>query len=96
MCRHRRAVGRARDRLREQVLDAQGERDADLVRPDHVDVDADHVAGDVVGVDIDVIGADEVRVTLTLRVEYLFAKAIPGAADGTTVSAHATAVAVAG
>lgn len=59
-------------------------------------IDSSDLAGDVVDVDIEVIGPDAVRVALTVRVEYLFAKAIPGAADGTTVSAHATAVAVPG
>lgn len=85
--------------LDEAAFRSTGEFTLDPARAERLGrafIDSSDVAGDVVGVDIDVIGADEVRVTLTLRVEYLFAKAIPGAADGTTVSAHATAVAVAG
>ncbi len=50
----------------------------------------------LVDVDIEVLRDDTVRVAITVRVDYVFAKAIPGAADGTTVTAHATAVAVAG
>lgn len=59
-------------------------------------VAASDLADEVLAVDVDVLGADTVRVTLTVRVDYVFAKAIPGAADGTTVTARATAVAVAG
>lgn len=59
-------------------------------------VDASDLAGEVTAFTIDVIGADRIRVTLTVRVQYVFAKAIPGAADGMTVTAHATAVAVPG
>lgn len=59
-------------------------------------VAASDLADEVVAVDVDVVGTDGVRVTLTVRVDYLFADAIPGAADGTTVTAHATAVAVPG
>lgn len=55
--------------------------------------DQSDLAGRVVAFDVEVIGADGVRVTLTVRVDYVFAKAIPGAADGTTVTASATAVA---
>lgn len=42
---------------------------------------------------VSVTGIDTVTVTVTLSVDYVFAKAIPGAADGTTVTASATAVA---
>lgn len=49
---------------------------------------ADHLDGLVV----EVVGPDTVRVVLTVRVEYVFARAIPGASDGTTVTAQATAV----
>lgn len=59
-------------------------------------VAATDLAGDVVAVDVEVLAADVVRVTLTVRVDYVFAKAIPGAAEGTTVSADATAVAAPG
>lgn len=57
-------------------------------------VDDSDLGGDVVAFAVDVLGADSVQVTLTVRVDYVFAKAIPGAADGTTVTARATAVAV--
>ena len=42
-----------------------------------------------------VIGSDAVAVRIVMNVEYVFARAIPGASDGTTVEASATAVAVA-
>lgn len=59
-------------------------------------VDASDLAGHVLDLDVDVLGPDTVRVSLTVRVDYVFAKAIPGAADGTEVTARATAVATAG
>jgi hypothetical protein len=53
--------------------------------------------GDLVeDVEVQVVGADEVWVRVVVRVDYVFARAIPGAADGTTVTASATAVAVPG
>ena len=54
------------------------------------------VAADIVDLDVDVVGTDTVQVTVVLRVEYLFAGAIPGANDSTEVQATATAVAAAG
>lgn len=54
------------------------------------------VADDLVAWEVTVIDADEVEVRLVLAVDYVFAKAIPGAADGTEVTAAATAVAVPG
>lgn len=51
------------------------------------------VAGDIVDLDVDVVGTDSVQVTVVLRVEYVFAEAIPGANDSTEVQATATAVA---
>jgi hypothetical protein len=47
-------------------------------------------------VEVEVIGPDEVRVRVVLQVDYVFARAIPGASDGTTVAASATAVALPG
>ncbi len=38
-------------------------------------------------------GADQVTVELQMPVTYIFAKALPGANEGTTVKAHATATA---
>ncbi|HEX4868690.1 MAG TPA: hypothetical protein VFV32_13855 [Acidimicrobiales bacterium] len=54
------------------------------------------VAADAVGLTVQVTAPDSVSVTVTLDVDYVFAKAIPGAADGTEVSATASALAVAG
>ena len=42
------------------------------------------------------IGADAVEVRITMNVDYVFARAIPGTSDGTTVEAGATALAVQG
>lgn len=47
-------------------------------------------------VDVDVLADDTVQVTIVVDVDYVFAKAIPGASDGTTVEATATAVAAPG
>jgi hypothetical protein len=47
-------------------------------------------------VEVDVIGTAEVAVRVVLRVDYVFARAIPGAATGTTVTASATAIAAPG
>jgi Flp pilus assembly protein TadG len=57
-------------------------------------VGASDLAEEVVDVEVDVLGADTVEVRVVLAVEYVFARAIPGARDGTTVEASATAVAV--
>jgi hypothetical protein len=54
------------------------------------------VATEAVALTVRVTTPDSVSVTVTLGVDYVFAKAIPGAADGTEVSATASAVAVAG
>jgi len=51
------------------------------------------VASQLTSLEVEVIGADRVRVTIILWVDYVFAKAIPGAAEGTSVTAQATAVA---
>jgi Flp pilus assembly protein TadG len=52
------------------------------------------VSDELVSVNIEVVGDDEVRVEVTLSVDYIFAKAIPGTEDGTQVHAAATARAV--
>ena len=50
--------------------------------------------GDLIeDVEVEVVGPDEVTVRVVVRVDYVFARAVPGAADGTTVTAAATAVA---
>jgi hypothetical protein len=54
------------------------------------------VGAHVVGVDIRLAAPDEVVVELTVQVDYVFARALPGAADGTTVTARAAAVAAPG
>lgn len=59
-------------------------------------VDQSDLGGVVRALDVEVLAPDTVRVTLTVQVDYVFAKAIPGAAHGTTVTARATAVAAPG
>ena len=59
-------------------------------------LDASDLADDLTSATITVTGADTVTVRVTMAVDYVFAKAIPGAADGTTVTASATAVATPG
>ena len=54
------------------------------------------IADELIGVDVFVDGPDHVTVTVELRVDYLYANAIPGAADGTEVRATASAVATSG
>lgn len=83
----------------ETTFRATGRFELDPGRADRIGralVDASDLAGEVTSFRIDITGPDRIRVTLTVRVQYVFAKAIPGAADGTTVTAHATAVAVPG
>jgi hypothetical protein len=57
-------------------------------------VAASDLADEIVDVEVAVLGADAVEVRVVLAVEYVFARAIPGAREGTTVEAAATAVAV--
>lgn len=59
-------------------------------------VDASDLAGRIDDLEVTVIGPDEVEVVIEVQVDYVFARAIPGAADGTTVTARATAAARAG
>ena len=56
-------------------------------------VAASDLGPEVLEVEVSVIGLDTVEVQVVARVDYVFAKAIPGASDGTTVTATATAVA---
>jgi hypothetical protein len=58
-------------------------------------VDASDLGGEVEALEVEVVGPDRVAVRLTVRVDYVFARAIPGAADGSTVTATATAHAAA-
>ena len=62
-------------------------------KPDPAEGGGDHEIDDV---DVEVIGTDQVTIRVVVRVDYVFARAIPGAADGTTVAASATAVATPG
>lgn len=59
-------------------------------------VDASDLGAQVVDLQISLSGPDAVEVTLVVAVDYVFARAIPGAADGTTVRATATAQAAVG
>jgi hypothetical protein len=59
-------------------------------------IDASDLAGEVESVAITVTGPDTIEVRLAVHVDYVFARAIPGAADGSTVTAAATAVAAPG
>ena len=67
--------------------DRADELAGDLVRASDL---GDHVAD----LEVTVLGPDSVEVRVQVTVDYVFAKAIPGARDGTTVEATATAVAV--
>lgn len=83
----------------EQVFRATGSFELDPARAEALGrsfVDGSGLAGEVVGIEIAVPAPDTVEVRLIVRVDYVFAKAIPGANDGTTVTARATAVAVPG
>lgn len=59
-------------------------------------LDASDLAAHITTAVITVTGDDTVNVRVTVAVDYVFAKAIPGADDGTTVTADATAVATPG
>ena len=56
-------------------------------------VGASDLADEVVGLEIEVLDEDSVEVEVVVALDYVFAKAIPGASDGTTVTASAIAVA---
>lgn len=59
-------------------------------------VEASDIAALVQDVDVSVTTGSVVEVRLVAEVDYVFAKAIPGAADGSTVTAAATAQAAEG
>jgi Flp pilus assembly protein TadG len=50
------------------------------------------LAADIVDWDVRIISDTEVEVWMSVRIEYVFAKALPGASDGAVVEARATAV----
>jgi hypothetical protein len=54
-------------------------------------VAASDLAPDVVGSPVVRVTADSVEVELTVEADYIFAGAVPGAPDGTTVTARASA-----
>jgi hypothetical protein len=85
--------------LDEAAFRADGQFRLDPGRADELGRDlaaASDLADDIVEVEIGVTGPDVVVVRVVVGVEYVFARAIPGAADGTTVTASATAVAAPG
>lgn len=85
--------------LDEQHLRATGEYrlDAALARDTAGDLLArSDLAEEATGLEVRVIGTDSVSVTVTVAVDYVFARSIPGAAEGTEVHATATAVAAPG
>lgn len=59
-------------------------------------LDASDLAEHIMSATVTVEGDDTVTVQVTVGVDYVFARAVPGAGDGTTVTARATAVAVPG
>jgi Flp pilus assembly protein TadG len=88
-------AGAALDRDR---LYAEGALRLDPVEADRIGRSAVAASGldDLDGVDVRVVvsrSTPEVTVTVSARVRYVFAKALPGGPDGTTVQASATAVA---
>ena len=56
--------------------------------------EASDLADAIVELEVVVTAPDTVEVRLVVDVAYVFARAIPGSAEGTTVTASATAVAV--
>jgi hypothetical protein len=85
--------------LDEEGFRSDGEFRLDPDRAEQLGVDLVTTSdlGDLVeDVEVEVVGADEVSVRVVVRVEYVFARAIPGAADGTGVTASATAIAAPG
>jgi hypothetical protein len=59
-------------------------------------LDQSDLASSITAASIEVTAPDTVMVTVTMSVDYVFSKAIPGAPDGTTVTAHASASATPG
>lgn len=85
--------------LDEPALRATGEFRLDQGRADALAstlVRSSDLGHAVVTVRASVEGTDRVTVTIVVRVDYLFARAIPGATGTATVHARATATAVAG
>ncbi len=82
--------------LDEQAFRAAGRFELDAARADALGrtlVAASDLGAEVLEVEVALVGPASVSVRVVVDVDYVFAKAIPGAADGTTVTATATAVA---
>jgi hypothetical protein len=78
-------------------LDGEFRLDRDRAEQLGADLATTSDLGDLVeDVEVEVAGTDEVTVRVVVRVEYVFARAMPGAPDGTTVTASATAIATPG
>ena len=83
--------------LDEEAFRADGTYRLDPNRADELAgalVLASDLGDQVTEVEVTVLTPDSVEVRVEVTVDYVFAKAIPGARDGTTVEATATAVAV--
>lgn len=83
--------------LDEDAFRADGRYQLDPDRADELGralVTASDLAGEVREVEVAIVGPETVEVTIVVAVDYVFAKAIPGATDGTMVTASATATAV--
>ena len=85
--------------LDEDAFRADGSYRLDPDRADELAdamVRASDLHDEVVDIEVSVLTRDSVEVRVVVAVDYVFAKAIPGTSDGTTVEATATAVAVGG
>jgi hypothetical protein len=77
-----------------EAFRATGEYRLDAIRAEDLGrqlAEESDVGDELVAVSVDLLGPDEVRVELTLSVDYLYAQVIPGASDGAEVTAAATA-----
>jgi hypothetical protein len=82
--------------LDQEALRGDGTYRLDQARADDLAPEmlrASDLDGEVLDLEVNVVAPDTVEVRVVVAVEYVFARAIPGAADGTTVTASATAVA---
>ena len=83
--------------LDEEAFRAEGAYRLDPSRADELGdalVRASDLVDDVIDLEVTVLTPDSVEVRVVLAVDYVFARAIPGTRDGTTVEATATAVAL--
>lgn len=78
----------------EAVFRSTGRFELDARRAEAVGLallDASDVAGEIVSANIALPDPRTVAVVIAVQVDYVFARSIPGAADGTVVTARATA-----